>query len=48
MLHPFSKRPYRRGVGLMMLNSNQEIFVAQRLDSQDPAWQMPQGGIDEG
>lgn len=32
----------------MILNSNQEVFVAQRLDSPEPAWQMPQGGIDEG
>lgn len=48
MRRSFAERPYRPGVGIMILNHNHEIFVAQRLDSQEPAWQMPQGGIDEG
>ncbi|MFA7440558.1 MAG: RNA pyrophosphohydrolase [Sphingomonadaceae bacterium] len=39
---------YRPGVGVMLLNSAQRVFVGQRLDSSAEAWQMPQGGIDEG
>jgi putative (di)nucleoside polyphosphate hydrolase len=39
---------YRPGVGLMLLNSESRVFVAQRLDMPSEAWQMPQGGIDEG
>ena len=40
--------PYRRGVGIMLLNDRAEVFVAQRIDMPSSAWQMPQGGIDEG
>ncbi|SFQ95213.1 RNA pyrophosphohydrolase [Poseidonocella sedimentorum] len=40
--------PYRRCVGVMLINSDKRIFVGQRLDSDLPAWQMPQGGIDPG
>ncbi|MEM1383376.1 MAG: RNA pyrophosphohydrolase [Pseudomonadota bacterium] len=40
--------PYRPCVGLMVLNQAGEIFAGQRLDSPYDAWQMPQGGIDEG
>jgi putative (di)nucleoside polyphosphate hydrolase len=40
--------PYRRGVGIVLLNGKDEVFVAQRIDSPEPAWQMPQGGIDRG
>lgn len=40
--------PYRRGVGIVLLNGKDEVFVAQRIDSPAPAWQMPQGGIDKG
>lgn len=39
--------PYRRGVGIVLLNARKEVFVAQRLDSSEPAWQFPQGGIDK-
>ena len=40
--------PYRPGVGILLLNREGQVFVAQRLDSTLEAWQMPQGGIDEG
>jgi putative (di)nucleoside polyphosphate hydrolase len=40
--------PYRRGVGIMLLNALGEALVAQRLDMPSAAWQMPQGGIDKG
>jgi putative (di)nucleoside polyphosphate hydrolase len=40
--------PYRPCAGIMLLNRNGKVFVGQRLDSTLEAWQMPQGGIDEG
>lgn len=40
--------PYRRNVGVMLINHKGEAFVGQRKDSEVPAWQMPQGGIDHG
>ena len=39
---------YRRGVGVMLLNRDGKVFVGARIDNTDDAWQMPQGGIDEG
>jgi putative (di)nucleoside polyphosphate hydrolase len=39
---------YRRGVGVMLLNSERKVWVGARIDNPDDAWQMPQGGIDEG
>ncbi len=41
-------RKYRDCVGLMILNSQNKIFTGQRTDFISGAWQMPQGGIDEG
>lgn len=41
-------RLYRRGAGIMLLNSEGKVFVAARIDNPDDAWQMPQGGLDEG
>lgn len=41
-----AKLPYRRGVGLMMVNAARKVFVARRIDMPSEAWQMPQGGID--
>ena len=43
-----SRLPYRPGAGVMLLNREGKVFVAQRLDSTLEAWQMPQGGLDEG
>lgn len=40
--------PYRPGVGVMLLNGPGLVFVGQRIDNTAEAWQMPQGGIDEG
>jgi 8-oxo-dGTP pyrophosphatase MutT (NUDIX family) len=39
---------YRKGVGVMLLNERNEVFVGQRIDARHDAWQMPQGGINEG
>lgn len=43
-----AKLPYRRCVGVMLVNSAGHVFVGQRIDSETPAWQMPQGGVDDG
>ena len=40
--------PYRPCVGVMLINADGLIFAGQRRDSDSPAWQMPQGGIDAG
>lgn len=43
-----AKLPYRKNVGVMLMNADGGVFVGQRLDNEGPAWQMPQGGIDKG
>ncbi|WP_294325162.1 RNA pyrophosphohydrolase [uncultured Sphingomonas sp.] len=43
-----SNLPYRPCAGVMLLNRDGQVFVGQRLDSMLEAWQMPQGGIDDG
>lgn len=40
--------PYRPCVGIVMINAQGQIFAGQRIDTQAPAWQMPQGGVDAG
>jgi putative (di)nucleoside polyphosphate hydrolase len=40
--------PFRPGVGIMLLNPLNRVFVARRIDMPSEAWQMPQGGIDPG
>ena len=42
------KLPHRPCAGIMLLNSDNQVFVAKRIDTLVEAWQMPQGGIDEG
>ncbi len=44
----FARLPYRPCVGIMLLNRDARVFVAQRLDAPVEAWQMPQGGIEKG
>jgi putative (di)nucleoside polyphosphate hydrolase len=39
--------PYRPCVGIMLLNAENLVFTASRIDQMVEAWQMPQGGIDE-
>lgn len=41
-------REYRPAAGIMLLSAEDQVFVAQRLDSSFDAWQMPQGGLDAG
>ena len=40
--------PFRKGVGIIILNQHNKIFVGKRRDYPTNKWQMPQGGIDEG
>ena len=39
--------PLRSGVGIVVLNKKNEVFVAKRIDNQKNFWQMPQGGVDK-
>lgn len=43
-----AKLPYRPCVGVVLTNAQGRIFAGQRADMDTPAWQMPQGGVDEG
>ncbi len=44
----FANLPLRLGVGIVVLNKYNEVFVAKRIDNPKNYWQMPQGGVDEG
>ena len=39
--------PLRTGVGVVLLNSENKVFVGKRIDNPKDFWQMPQGGIDQ-
>ena len=43
----FDTLPYRLGVGIVLLNAQDQVFVGRRIDTLSDVWQMPQGGIDE-
>ncbi len=43
-----SELPFRQGVGMMIIDKNDRVFVGKRIDSKVNGWQMPQGGIDLG
>ena len=43
-----SNLPFRSGVGIAVLNKDNKIFVAKRIDNPKNFWQMPQGGVDDG
>ena len=38
----------RNGVGIIVLNKNNQVFVGKRKDNPGDKWQMPQGGVNEG
>mgnify|MGYP005994478589 FL=1 len=42
------KLPMRKGVGIIVLNNKNQVFVGKRRDNPGDKWQMPQGGVDEG
>tara|TARA_B100000767_G_scaffold158600_1_gene148941 strand:+ start:337 stop:822 length:486 start_codon:yes stop_codon:yes gene_type:complete len=48
MKDKFKNLPLRSGVGIIVLNKNDKVFVAKRIDNPKNFWQMPQGGVDEG
>ncbi|MBT3989187.1 MAG: RNA pyrophosphohydrolase [Rhodospirillaceae bacterium] len=45
---PLSELPYRPCAGIVLFNDLGQVFVGRRLDTYQDAWQLPQGGIDEG
>ena len=47
MKKEFEKLPLRSGVGIVLLNKKNQVFVARRIDNPNGFWQMPQGGIDK-
>ena len=44
----FNNLPLRNGVGIVVLNNENKVFVAKRIDNPKNFWQMPQGGVDDG
>ena len=40
--------PLRNGVGVVVLNKENKVFIAKRIDNPKNYWQMPQGGVDIG
>ena len=44
----FKNLPLRNGVGIVVLNKENKVFVAKRIDNPKNFWQMPQGGVDAG
>ena len=44
----FKNLPLRSGVGIIVLNKSNKVFVAKRIDNAKNFWQMPQGGVDQG
>ena len=42
-----SKLPLRIGVGIILLNNENNVFVGKRIDNPKNSWQMPQGGVDQ-
>ena len=44
----FRNLPLRDGVGIIVLNKENKVFVARRIDNPKNFWQMPQGGVDNG
>ena len=44
----FRNLPLRDGVGIIVLNKENKVFVARRIDNPKNFWQMPQGGVDKG
>ena len=47
MKEKYKNLPLRNGVGIVVLNNENKIFVAKRIDNPKNFWQMPQGGVDK-
>ena len=48
MKEKYKNLPLRSGVGIVVLNKKNQIFLAKRIDNPKNFWQMPQGGVDKG
>tara|TARA_Y100000590_G_scaffold446860_1_gene581224 strand:- start:250 stop:723 length:474 start_codon:yes stop_codon:yes gene_type:complete len=48
MKENYQNLPLRSGVGVVVLNKKNQVFVAKRIDNPKNYWQMPQGGVDSG
>ena len=48
MRDKFKNLPLRSGVGIVVLNKDDKVFIAKRIDNPSNFWQMPQGGVDKG
>ena len=48
MKKKYSDLPLRDGVGIIVLNSDNKVLVAKRIDNPKNFWQMPQGGVNKG
>jgi len=48
MSNKYEKLPLRTGVGIVVLNEDNKVFVAKRIDNPKNFWQMPQGGVNVG
>ena len=48
MKNKYENLPFRSGVGIILLNNENKVFVAKRIDNPKNFWQMPQGGVDDG
>ena len=48
MKNKYENLPFRSGVGIVVLNKDNKVFVAKRIDNPKNFWQMPQGGVDAG
>ena len=46
MEEKYKNLPLRIGVGVVLLNNENKVFVAKRVDNPKNFWQMPQGGVD--
>ena len=47
MIEKYKNLPLRSGVGIIVLNNENKVFVAKRIDNPKNFWQMPQGGVDK-
>ena len=48
MKDKYKNLPLRSGVGIVVLNEKNQVFLAKRIDNPKNFWQMPQGGVDKG
>ena len=46
-MNKYKSLPFRSGVGIVLLNNENKVFVGKRIDNPKNSWQMPQGGVDQ-